>query len=284
MPPVEIRRHDSPLGRWTLARWEPAHQAGVVEGIWYFEGALTLLRERHFPSGRMELVVHLGPVYQEIVGDRARPFPPTCVSGLMLGPDLIEAPPGPSAVLGARLHPAGAFALFGHPLHELTGITVDLEDLVAGAARELAGRCAEAATPEGKVRAAAAWIHRRVGAARGPDPAVAWMAGEIERRGGAVSIGHLRDRTGWSKTRLTGTFREQIGVPPKTLARIVRFRRALELVNRGERPLAEVALAAGYYDQPHFNGEFRELSGFAPSEYLARLRFPESVRLPEPAG
>jgi AraC-like DNA-binding protein len=110
------------------------------------------------------------------------------------------------------------------------------------------------------------------------------LAGELERRSGAVSIGALRDRTGWSKSRFTALFREQVGVAPKTLARVLRFRRALELVHREEGSLLAIALAAGYYDQAHFNAEFRRLSGFAPTDYLARSRYPESVNLAESAG
>ena len=52
-------------------------------------------------------------------------------------------------------------------------------------------------------------------------------------------------------------------------------------VNAGEESLAEVALATGYYDQPHLNAEFRELSGYSPREFLAALRYPESVSVAE---
>jgi AraC-like DNA-binding protein len=284
--PIEIDRHDSALGRWLLARCSPARLAGLVDGIWYFEGTIAAanLRERHFPSGRAELIVQLGPVYRQVNGERCEPFTPTCVSGLMLGPDLIEAPAEPSAVLGVRLSPVGAFTVLGRPLHELTGLTADLEDVVSSAAGELADRCDSAASPEARVREAIRWIEARMRRNPRPDPAVAWMTGELERRDGAVSIAELRERTGWSKSRLTTTFREQIGVPPKTFARILRFRKALEMVNREEQSLSEIAFAAGYYDQPHFNAEFKKHSGFAPTDYRSRLRYPDSVNLAEPAG
>lgn len=278
---IRVERHDSTLGRWLLTRWSPRALASTVSAMWYFEGKLTYPRERHFPNGLFDLIVHLGPVYRQVNGDRREPFSRTCVSGLLLRPEVIEAPPGPSAVLGIELRPAGALRVLGRPLHELTDRTVDLEDVVREAAAELAERCAVAATPKGRLRAAASWIEARLRRGPAPAPAVTWALGELERRAGAISIATLRGHTGWSKTRFNTTFREQIGVPPKTLARILRFRRALDLVDRARTPLSEIALAAGYYDQPHFNAEFRKLSGFAPGEYLARVRYPESVNLAE---
>jgi hypothetical protein len=37
-----------------------------VEEIWYFEGTLTRLRERHYPNGCMDLAIHFGPRYRRI--------------------------------------------------------------------------------------------------------------------------------------------------------------------------------------------------------------------------
>jgi AraC-like DNA-binding protein len=278
--PIQIEGQDSQLGRWTLARWSPPDLAGLVEGVWCFEGTLTRLRERHFPLGLLELVVHLGPVYGHVEADRVEPFPAACLSGLLLRPDVIEAPSGTSAVLGMRLHPAGAFALLRRPLHELTGVTVDLNDVMAGAGARLADSCAAASTPEARVRSAVRWLREHLAPAA-LDPAVLWAAGEIEQRSGAVSIQALIERAGWSRTRFTAAFREQIGITPKLLARIRRFRKALEIVNRGEAALPKIALACGYYDQPHFNREFRELSGYSPGAFGALRRFPGSVSVAE---
>ena len=282
--PIRIQREDSALGRWLLARWEPRHLASAVEGLWYFEGTLTHLRERHFPTGRAEIVVHLGARYRHVVdGSRTEAFPLACAAGLLLGPDVIEAPPEPNAVLGIRLRPLGAFKVLGHPLASITGITVDLEDLAEGEARRLADRCADAPTPRARLRAAAAWLEDRLRAGPRVDPAVAWMSDVIEARDGSVSIRELTQRTGWSRTRMNEAFRAQAGVSPKRLARIHRFRRALDLVMQSDHTFAEVALEAGYYDQSHFNGEFREMSGFTPSAYRAAHRFPDSPSLAEHA-
>jgi AraC-like DNA-binding protein len=182
-------------------------------------------------------------------------------------------------VLGIRLHPAGAYALFATPLRTITGLVVELRELVGPAADELVERCREAASPEARFRRAAAWIAARVGDALPVAPAVTWAAAQIESRHGDVPIAELRSETGLSKTGLASAFREQIGVSPKVFARIVRFRRALAMVEGGGASLADVALAAGYYDQPHFNAEFRELSGITPGELLV-ARYPSGVPIP----
>jgi AraC-like DNA-binding protein len=154
-------------------------------------------------------------------------------------------------------------------MREISDLVVDLEDLVGRAAYGLAERCYDAASIEERLRRAADWVAERVMKSRGINPAVAWAAGQIEQSGGAVSIAELRRHTGLSKTRLAEAFRDQIGLAPKLYARVVRFRRAAELLQKGAGPLIEVALDAGYYDQPHMNAEFRELSGLSPREFLA---------------
>jgi AraC-like DNA-binding protein len=273
---------ESPLGRWTLTGWSPPHLAGVVESIWHFDGTVTCLRERTFPNGLLLLIVHLGGRYRVLEKGRSELCPEMCVGGMQTGPLVIESPESRCCVMGVQLHPVGAFRLFGTPLGELAGqSSLDLQDVVGPAARELQERCLEAGSAEEQVRCAAGWIGERLARSPAPDPAIAWTAAEIERRRGAVSISELRDRTGLSKTRMATAFRDQVGVTPKLFARIHRFRRALELIHQGSDPLVDVALAAGYYDQPHLNAEFRELSGLAPGEYLSAPRYPNSVSLAE---
>jgi AraC-like DNA-binding protein len=281
---IVTRQVESPLGCWTQSRWSPARLAGLVESFWYFEGATTFPRERAFPNGMFELIVHFGEPYRVVEGEWTGHCSTACIGGLQTSSWVVEAPAAASPVLGVRLYPAGAFALLANPLSEVAGLTVDLQDLVGRATDELIERCHDAASGEERLRRAADWVAERVTRAPGIDPAVAWVAGEIERREGAVAISELRERTGLSKTRLATAFREQIGVAPKQYARILRFRHALALVSSGEGLLADVALAAGYYDQPHMNAEFRELSGFSPREFLAARRYPESVSLAEAAA
>ncbi len=74
--------------------------------------------------------------------------------------------------------------------------------------------------------------------------------------------------TGYSHRRFIELFRRAIGLSPKLYCRVLRFQSALErLAGRATHSLADLALAAGYSDQAHFNREFREFTGMPPSEY-----------------
>jgi len=265
---------DTDLGRWTHSLWQPPHLARFVERFWYSAGTTAAPRERILPNGLVELALCLGEPHRLIEGVGPSRLI-ACVTGLQLGAMVIEHP-GYHRVLGLRLHPAGAYALLGAPAHALAGLTADLHDVVGRVAHELLERCRDAPSVERCFAIAAAWLADRLARAPGVDPRIAWSVARIERTGGDVPIAELRERTGLSKTRLVGAFREQVGVAPKAYARIVRFRRALALLDAGGTSLADVALDAGYYDQAHMTTEFRTLGGLTPRAFVA-ARYPGST-------
>ena len=63
-------------------------------------------------------------------------------------------------------------------------------------------------------------------------------------------------------------FRSHVGVNPKEYASIVRFQKALAMMQSGESVLSQVAYACGYADQSHFIREFRRFSGQTPAMLL----------------
>jgi len=290
----------SRLELWSLARWTPPDLAPHVEEIWVFEGMLALARERHYPHGQLDLVLHLGPRYRRIAGAEPGRFSRAAASGLFLRPDVIEAPNGRSAALGVRLHPSGAARVFGMPLEALAGRDADLADLLPPSeVEELLERCAEASSPVQRIRVAAAWLRRRIRSGRPlPGPIEASVT-ELRRSGGRTQVKALADAGPWSRTRFSVRFREEVGVPPKTFARILRFHRTLKAMGSaasvGSRVAAgygrsrgfgslfsRLAHECGFADQAHFTREFRSFADMTPSEWLERARFPDTTSTAEP--
>ncbi|MBV8369471.1 MAG: AraC family transcriptional regulator [Candidatus Eremiobacteraeota bacterium] len=281
---VELRRVETELGCWTHAEWTPDAGdplAGAIDRIWDFDGTLNAARERTFPDGMVELIVQLDEPHRAVRDDvTGAHFPAVCVGGLITTAAIVEAPARRCRVLGVRLHPVGAFALLAEPLHALADTTVDLRDVLGRAASELGERCFDAPNGVARVRVAARWAAERIARPTHVDPAIASAARRIVYAGGRTAIAQIEAESGRSRARFVASFREHVGLSPKRFARVVRFRRALAMVHQGV-PLPEIALSAGYYDQPHMNAEFRAHTGLTPGEFLRAVCYPHSISLAE---
>jgi AraC-like DNA-binding protein len=227
-------------------------------------------------------------------GDRpVRVLPDGCLdllwssrSGLLVaGPDrtahLSVSVPGERWV-GLRLPPGTGPAVFGVPADELRDQRVPLADLWGRAAADLADRVAAEdarggaalgrppapAAPAFRGPSVAALLEEvalaRLRAAGGPDP----LGREVAARLAAgATVAATAAEVGLGARALHRRSRLLFGYGPKTLARILRMRRALDLAGAGT-PLAEVAVLAGYADQAHLTREVKELAGVPPTRLL----------------
>jgi len=85
---------------------------------------------------------------------------------------------------------------------------------------------------------------------------------------GQLSIAELASDLGISNRHLARRFENAVGFPPKEFARVSRFLNAVRsLSERTTTTLTETALDCGYFDQAHFNHEFREFAGMTPGEF-----------------
>jgi transcriptional regulator GlxA family with amidase domain len=86
---------------------------------------------------------------------------------------------------------------------------------------------------------------------------------------GSKAVSAVVEEVGISPRRLTRSLREYVGFRPKLLCRLLRFNHALQALEaRPDVDRAEVALSCGYFDQSHFNHEFRTFAGMDPTTYL----------------
>ena len=111
---------------------------------------------------------------------------------------------------------------------------------------------------------------RRLPAAPEPPRDVRAAVRIVLDTGGRTTVDALARTLGVTRQHLARRFAQHVGVPPKTLCRIVRARRVIERV-RGARDVnwSAVALDAGYYDQAHLIADFGELTGLTPDRWLA---------------
>jgi AraC-like DNA-binding protein len=210
-------------------------------------------------------------------GRPTRVLPDACVDlvwrlgegAFVAGPDTSAKlfPSGGEGVLvGARFAPGAGGAALGLPLTELRDRRVGAADLGPELAEELPGelepgealqRMLEVATR--RVDAGAPDVAVREAARRLSEPRarVEWMAAEL----------------GLSERQLRRRCHAAVGYGPKTLHRVLRFRRFLTRADAGgpHADLVRLALEAGFADQAHLTRECTRLTGLSPAA-LGRSR------------
>lgn len=212
-----------------------------IDAFWHRPAAPTGAH-RVLPDGCADLLIDVSRGALFVVGTMTEPL---VVGGA--NPEM----------LGIRFQPGRAGALLGLPIHEATDLQVphvdarlrlegeSLPEWIASLERELTRR-ALVAVPDRRIDAAIARITR-----------------------GGVSIDQLARELNVTRQHLRRAFLAQVGVTPKTFARVMRFRRLLRAANADRKPSwAAIAADLGYSDQSHLIAEFAEFAGTTPVPFF----------------
>lgn len=227
---------------------------------------------RGLPSRHMTFIVGIGPGI-EVAGQTDPHQEPAryraVLAGLQASPALI-AHDGNQQGVAIELTPLGSRALTGRPAAELWDLSVELEDAVGGAGGELWERLQDP-LPWSRRFAICDRVLSGLLRERPVDRTLRHCWRTLVAAGGRISVTDLAADLGWSRQHLARRFRDEFGAGPKLAARILRFERARKMLQAPppRRPLAEIALDCGYFDQAHLNRDFTELAGCTPTELLA---------------
>jgi AraC-like DNA-binding protein len=218
----------------------PALRGIVVRSTGFAQRAPGPVRMRELPCTYVPVILDLGEGWR--IRDARRP----------------DAPAERRGSLGAR-------RLLGVPMDELANRVVPLEDVLGAGGRALVDRLADAPGWEARFHLLDRALIARLGAASPAGGEVAWALGRLAA-GGGVAVGDLARELGWSHRRLIARFRDEVGMAPKRVARILRFERLTALVEADPSiGWARAAAACGYFDQAHLAREVRELAGLTPT-------------------
>ncbi|CAN0356091.1 unnamed protein product [Phaeothamnion confervicola] len=241
----------------------PAFLRSAVAHVTAYEERFTPGREtveRVLPDGasRLLIVLHGGAASIHVAGARADPVLLT-MSGHMHG-------------LSITLNPGATLGLFGVPANELTALTVQWDDIVPKAHRDVPDQLAAAADDVTRVQ----HVLQSLQALQRPSDPSRHLVEHAARRLGAtmggISVRELAGELNLSERRVQQLFASHIGLAPSVWRRLQRLHGTLRLLRTAETPQwAEIALCAGYYDQSHLINEFRALCGLTPQQLVQRV-------------
>jgi AraC family transcriptional regulator len=95
------------------------------------------------------------------------------------------------------------------------------------------------------------------------------------------SISEMSRCLGIDRAHLTKQFAAHFGMPPGAYSRRRRIERAQDLLRTTSKPLCDVAVETGFYDQSHFSRVFAAQTGCTPLEFR-RISRPQASHYTTP--
>lgn len=234
-----------------------------VEHYWFVAGAALDLRVDVFVDARADLVFTFGAPWSRRIRGGAPEWYRSCVDAQRLVPMVVEQR-GDVRTCGVRFRLGGLGAFATGPLAPWTGHTPAPRDVFGPSADEVE-RGLAGAPPDAGAALLDAWLAELLDVGDGYATFASALGALAD---GAATVDDAARAAGVSVRQVERAFGRHLGVPPKMVARIQRFQGVLRALMRDPGvPLADVAAAAGYFDQAHMIRDFRRFSGGVPRGY-----------------
>jgi AraC-like DNA-binding protein len=199
--------------------------------------------------------------------------PKQCVIGQIKSyGEIVES--GNEGMIAIVFHPDGLYPFIKIPVDEITGQIVDLTDVFGKGIKEIQEKICEAKTDDLKVSLVENLLLNLVKSntnqySKEIRYSISQMRSDIK-----INISDLSSAINMSKRNFERRFLEYVGLTPVFYNRIVRFQKALHLMNKNDKPsFTELAYSAGYFDQSHFIRDFKQFYGQAPKEFSHNQNF-----------
>ena len=228
--------------------------------FWYWRGHdVSYSKERILPMGTAELVIDLGSGRTAGGG----------ISGPQSESFIIERT-AQDELLGIHFNLGGAFPFLEFPFGDLHGLHITLADLWGERrASRLLCLLHEARTVEMKFQVLEKWLMQVASRPLKHHPAVSFAMREFQSDPGLLSSAAVAETVNLSQRRFIQMFRDEVGLTPKLFCRVQRFQEVIRMIEKRDMvDWVDIALSCGYFDQSHFNHDFREFSGLSPTTYL----------------
>lgn len=235
----------------------------------------TVYSSRSYPDGCTTVMFNFGdPVYltinnREIV---QKPFTAAVYGniskyfGFKIG--------GRVDILGMNFKPAGIFPFVKIPLFELTDCFTAVSDTSDVFDNRLLDSLAECRHHTQRIMILENFLTDTHPAQRLRELPAAYFVNRIMQMNGNLSIDQITRQTGTSQRQLERYFRRQVGISPKKLCQVLRFRHVQEFLKSPQKSsLLSLAYENGYFDHAHLTKDFKQLAGVTPSYFSQHLPY-----------
>jgi AraC-like DNA-binding protein len=235
-----------------------------VRDFWQTEGTPLYQSETILPKGTVEFIFSFNdsvPFCRDKQGPRWST--PRCfLSGVSNIPIQLQAPKH-QAFFGVNLYPAAVKKLLNVPCGEFLNAITDLET-ISKEFSHLWHLLVAAGSFSGRVSAFQQWLLNRLTPIYQQEMAISDF---LRSHPEPVSVAGLAQQFCYSTRQLNRKTQELFGMSTEMLIGYKRYVHALQLMHHSNETLTRIGYHCHFYDQAHFNREFRDYTGLTPGEY-----------------
>lgn len=241
--------------------------AKYVECYWYAFSDRPPFRDREslIPDGTIECMFNFGDHYSQIIDDTRQTVKGAHVIGIRKR-SLTISQTGRQHFFCIRFKPGGTYPFFGVPAHLFANSFHGMIDLFGKDIAGLEERLYEAKDNTERIAITDRYLLKKF---KGDIYEVKFAEKIVPALLAAGNIKQVLSDFNVTHKTLERRFERVLGLSPRELIKIKRFNRAVHTMYSCQyESLTNIGYACGYYDQSHFIREFKQLTGYAPRDFL----------------
>ncbi|HRI22071.1 MAG TPA: helix-turn-helix domain-containing protein [Panacibacter sp.] len=250
-----------------------------VDSILYIEGNNKGIG---FPKTAMSIVFNLNDNFRLFTDEKFTSFidyKKHWVAGFQTQPTYVESY-GESKMVVIQFKTLGAYIFLNQPLKSFINHYITLDCIFKNEADEIWEQLKEADTINEMFLIAEIFMYRKLLTNKIPNEKLIASIDLLLNNKESISVTAICLKYNISRKHLNFLFQEYLGISPKTLSSLLRFQTVLQSISKCKPDsLTHFAYELDFFDQAHFNNNFKRFTGLKPNDYIKNVATQPTLKI-----